>query len=191
MWLSDRMAEVVLAYLHIGDETGAQQLAVLHGFRRQRLGWWFRVVAATFALGARSPVRTAAMFGVGLLLQLVVGYAAADVINRLNGWLTPLIPMSWLDHHAYWVWAFAVMACAGVLVGWALAHLDAQIAVASVAGLILFTIVRCMLTIVSALLRRELVLVGAVSLFLGVLAQCAGLLLGLAIVRPGRTRHAY
>ena len=68
MWLSDRMAEVVLTIFHIGDETGARQLAVLHGFRRQRLGWWFRVIAATFALGARSPYSTAAMFGVGLLL---------------------------------------------------------------------------------------------------------------------------
>ena len=178
-WVAQQLAAHWLAHLRTGDEQAAQRLAHLHvQTGPARGGWWRSLLTAVLAPGALYPIRTAAAFGVGLLLRIVLGYATANIINRINLWITPSVPLSWLDLHVNWTWALVAWGVSSCLIGWVVSIVDREIAIATVAGLILFFAVLGVVDIAGAVFGRHALAV-ITSRLLSLSSESLGLLVGL------------
>ena len=180
--LSHWTSELLLAHLRVGDEVAAHRFAR----RCEQLGLtpaarWAELLAAVFALGAAYPVRTAAIFGVGLVLRLVLGFPTAYALNKVNLWITPLVSRSWLDYNVQWSWATIGWALCHCAIGLAVSLLDRQIAVATIVGLISFLAVRCVSDVIFAILGGVPFAIGVCWPVLLFVSESVGLLYGLRL----------
>jgi hypothetical protein len=78
-------------------------------YRAGRSRWWYwrQVVSAVAAATATGKWRVAAGVAFAIALQFVIGFPSADFMNLLNLWLTPHVPLWFLDYNLHDIWAVA------------------------------------------------------------------------------------
>jgi hypothetical protein len=91
-------------------------------YRAGRSRWWYwrQVVSAVAAATATGKWRVAAGVAFAIALQFVIGFPTADFMNLLNLWLTPHVPLWFLDYNLHDIWAdgfrFMVLHLLGIII---------------------------------------------------------------------------
>ena len=113
------LATLLLQQLEV-DESMIGDLGEEYRAGRSRWWYWRQVLSAIRETTATGKRQVAAGVAFAVALDLVVGVPSADFMNLLNLWLTPRVPLWFLDYNLHDIWAdafrFIVLHLLGIII---------------------------------------------------------------------------